>query len=83
MTLTVKNESRIFCREVTFSVDDIVYAGTIENLSRDGALILTQKPPYPIDNKEIFIYLSAADKEDVRKARVAWSDDRAFGAKFV
>ena len=83
MTFTARNGSRIFCREVTFSVDDIVYAGTIENLSKDGALILTQKPPYPIKNKEIFISISCADKEDVRKARVAWSDDRAFGAKFV
>ena len=83
MTFTARTQSRIFCREVTFSVDDIVCAGTIEILSKDGALILTQKPPYPIKNQEIFISISSTDKEVVRKARVAWSDDRAFGAEFV
>jgi hypothetical protein len=83
MTLTAKNESRIFSREVTFSMDNTVYAGTIESLSKDGALILTRKPPYPIKNKEILIFISSADKQDIRKAKVAWSDDRAFGAEFV
>ena len=64
-------------------MDNVVYSGTIENLSNDGALILIQKPTYPIKNKEIVLSISYAGKQDVRKARVAWSDDRAFGAKFV
>jgi hypothetical protein len=78
-----KIERTICNRQVSFSVDGETYEGTIENISNEGTLILTNIPVQLQQDKEISITITSADQGDMKKARVIWADDRAFGAEFL
>ena len=78
-----KIERTICNRQVLFSIDGHVYAGTIENISNEGTLILTNTPIEIQQGNEISITITSADQGEVKKARVMWADDRAFGAEFL
>jgi hypothetical protein len=78
-----KIERTVCNRQVSFSVDDEAYEGTIENISNEGTLILTNTPVQLQQDKEISITITSADQGDMKKARVIWADERAFGAKFL
>ena len=75
---------RTICnRQVSFSVDGDIHEGTIENISKEGTLILKNTPVKLQQDKEIMITITCADQGDMKKARVVWADERAFGAEFL
>ncbi len=78
-----KIERTICNRQVSFSVDGKAYEGTIENISNEGTLILTNTPVQLQQDKEISITITSADQGDMKKARVIWADEGAFGAEFL
>jgi hypothetical protein len=78
-----KIERTICNRQVSFSIDGHVYEGTIENISNVGTLILTNTPVQIQRGIEISITVTSADKGELKKARVIWADERAFGAEFL
>jgi hypothetical protein len=78
-----KIERTICSRQVSFSIDGLDFEGTIENISKEGTLILTPNPP-PLDQEsEIVITISSADQIDMKRAQIVWADKHAFGAKFL
>ena len=78
-----KIERTICNRQVSFSVDGEAYKGTIENISNEGTLILTNIPVQLREDKEISIVITSADQGSMKKARVIWVDEGAFGAEFL
>jgi hypothetical protein len=76
-------ERTICNRQVSFSMDGETYEGTIENISNEGTLILTNTPVQLQQGKEISITITSADRGEMRNARVVWADEGAFGAKFL
>ena len=78
-----KIERTICNRQVSFSIDGHVYERTIENISNVGTLILTNTPVQIQQGNEITITITSADQGELKKARVIWADDRAFGAEFL
>ena len=78
-----KIERTICNRQVSFSVDGEAYEGTIENISNEGTLILTNTPVQLQQDKEISIIITSADQGNMKKARVIWADKEAFGAEFL
>ena len=78
-----KIERTICNRQVSFSIDGEDYEGTIENISNEGTLILANTPVQLQEDEEISITITSADQGDLKKARVIWADERAFGAKFI
>ena len=78
-----KIERTICNRQVSFSIDGHVYEGTIENISNVGTLILTNTPMQIQQGNEISITITSADQGELKKARVIWADDHAFGAEFL
>jgi len=78
-----KIERTVCNRQVSFSIDGEVHEGTIENISNEGTLILTNNPVKLQQDKEISITITSADQGDMKKARVIWADEGAFGAEFL
>ena len=78
-----KIERTICNRQVSFSIDGHDYEGAIENISNVGTLILTDTPIQNQQGNEITITITSADQGELKKARVIWADDRAFGAEFL
>ena len=70
-------------RDVTFSVDNRVYAGTIQIISNYGATISARNPLNLSKGKRIWINILSKKQKEVRSAEVAWSDESGFGAKFL
>jgi hypothetical protein len=78
-----KIERTICNRQVSFSIDGHDYEGTIENISNVGTLILTNTPLQIQQGNEISITITSADQGELKKARVVWADEHAFGAEFL
>ena len=78
-----KIERTICNRQVSFSIDGDDYEGTIENISNVGTLILTNTPMQIQQGNEISITITTADQGELKKARVVWADEGAFGAEFL
>jgi hypothetical protein len=78
-----KIERTICNRQVSFSIDGHDYEGTIENISNVGTLILTSTPVQIQQGNEISITITSADQGELKKARVVWADEHAFGAEFL
>ena len=78
-----KIERTICNRQVSFSIDGHVYEGIIENISNVGTLILTDTPIQIQQGNEISITITSADQGELKKARIIWADDKAFGAEFL
>jgi len=78
-----KHKRNIFNRIVTFSVEDVDYTGTIDNISPGGVHVITDTPLKIKEGEDIIITLAHADMEkDIREAKILWADDSGFGAKF-
>ena len=78
-----KIERTICNRQVSFSIDGHDYEGAIENISNVGTLILTNTPVHIQQGNEISITITSAEQGELKKARVVWADERAFGAEFL
>jgi len=78
-----KIERTICNRQVSFSIDGHVYEGIIENISNVGTLILTDTPIQIQQGNEISITITSADQGELKKARIIWADEKAFGAEFL
>lgn len=70
-------------RDVTFSVDDTVYAGTIQLISSYGATISARNPFNLSKGKRIWINILSQKQKEVKSAEIVWSDESGFGAKFL
>ena len=70
-------------RDVTFLVGERTYNGAIENMSNYGASILAKTPGCVEKGMTIRLALSCDDQESTRDASVVWSEEDAFGAKFI
>jgi len=68
---------------VTFSVDDSNYTGTILNIGRYGASVSVDGKLCLPKGKKILITFDDNSKKDVKSAEVVWSDLSGFGAKFI
>ncbi len=76
--------NRTVCkRDVTFLVGERTYNGAIENMSNYGASILAKTPGCVQKGITIRLAISCDDQEDSRDASVVWSEEGAFGAKFI
>jgi len=78
-----KIERTVCSRQVSFSINGLDFEGTIENISEKGTLILSPEPLQLDQHSEIVITISSADQTDMKRAQIVWSDERAFGAKFL
>ena len=78
-----KIQRTVCSRQVSFSINGHDFEGTIENISNEGTLILTPKPLQLDQHSEIVITISNADQIDMKRARIVWSDNNAFGAEFL
>ena len=72
-----------YSRNVTYSVDDIVYFGTIQNLGNFGATIAARNAINIPKGKKICINMVSQNKTELKYAEVAYADESGFGAKFV
>ncbi|NNL42337.1 MAG: PilZ domain-containing protein [Desulfobacterales bacterium] len=68
---------------VTFSVDDSDYTGTILNIGRYGVSVSVDGKLLLPKGKKIHMTFDDKSKKDVKSAEVAWSDLSGFGAKFI
>ena len=75
---------RTVCKkDVTFFVGEKTYDGAIENMSNYGASILAKTPGCVEKGMTIRLAISCDDQESTRDASVVWSEEGAFGAKFI
>jgi hypothetical protein len=81
----IKNGATMKCysRNVTYSIDDIVYLGTIQNLGNYGATIVACSPISISKGKMIYINMLSQNQIEVKCAEVAYADESSFGVKFV
>ena len=70
-------------KDVTFVLDDTVYAGTIQNIGNYGASVSTNNQLKVSEGKKIRMTILFDSQEDVKNAEVVWSDETGFGAKFI
>jgi hypothetical protein len=70
-------------RNVTFSVDDAVYAGIIQILGNYGTTIFARNPRNLSKGKKIWINMLSQKQKEVKSAEIVWSDESGFGAKFL
>ena len=70
-------------RDVTFFVDDTIYAGTIQNIGNYGVTIFPKNPINIPEGKKIRINILSQNKKDVKSAEIVYSDESSFGAKFI
>ena len=79
-----KTSKKTCCnRDVTFSVNDTDYAGTIQNIGNYGASVLTNNPLKIPEGKKIHMSILNNNQEDMKSAEIVWSDESGFGAKFI
>ena len=75
--------STVCKRDVTFFVGKNTYHGVIENMSNYGASILAEEPGCVHKGMTIRLALSCDDQENTRDASIVWTEEDAFGAKFI
>jgi len=68
---------------VTFSVDDSDYSGTILTIGHYGASVSVDGTLRLPKGKKIRMTFVGNAKQDVKNAEVVWSDLSGFGAKFI
>jgi hypothetical protein len=73
---------KCYNRDVTFSVDNTVYAGTIQNIGHYGATISANNPLNIPEVKKIRINILSQNQKEVKSAEIFWSEESSFGAKF-
>ena len=70
-------------RNVTFLVDDTVYAGIIQIIGNYGTTISARNPLNLSKGKKIWINILSQKQKEVKSAEIVWSDESGFGAKFL
>jgi len=68
---------------VTFSVDDSDYSGTILDIGRYGVSVSVDGKLCLTKGKRLRMTFDDNSKKDVKSAEVVWSDLSEFGAKFI
>jgi hypothetical protein len=81
----IRNSATMICynRNVTFSVDDTVYAGIIQIIGNYGTTISVRNPLNLSKGKKIWINMLSQKQKEVKSAEIVWSDESGFGAKFL
>jgi PilZ domain len=75
--------STVCKRDVTFFVGGNTYHGVIENMSNYGASIQATDSGCVNKGMTIRLAISCDDQENTRDASVVWTEEDAFGAKFI
>jgi len=70
-------------RNVTFLVDDTVYAGIIQIIGNYGTTISARNLLNLSKGKKIWINILFQKQKEVKSAEIVWSDESGFGAKFL
>jgi hypothetical protein len=70
-------------RDITFSVDNNDYAGTIQSIGNYGVSVLANLPLKIPEGKKIRMSILNNNHEDLKSAEIVWSDESGFGAKFL
>ena len=80
-----KITAKMICcnRDVTFSVDDNDYVGTIQNIGNYGVSVLANIQLKIPEGKKIRMSILNNNQEDMKSAEIVWSDESGFGAKFI
>ena len=52
-------------------------------MSNYGAVVLASEPIHISEGNTIRLSIACDGKQDILDAEVVWSDDNAFGAKFI
>ena len=76
-------ERTVCKRDVTFVVGERTYNGAIENMSNYGASIHAKTPGCVEKGMTIRLALNCEDQENIRDANIVWTEEGAFGAKFI
>ena len=76
---------KIYQKEVSFSIGAKVYPATIENLSRDGALLGTRSISTIKTGSMIIISIPFANKQGCVKSKaiVMWAEKDRLGIQFI
>jgi hypothetical protein len=76
---------KIYQKEVSFSMGSKVFPATIENLSRDGALLGTRSISSVKTGSTIIISIPFANKRGCVKSKaiVMWAEDDKLGIQFI
>ena len=78
-----RSTKKCYNTDVTFSVDDLDYTGTIQIIGHYGANISVDRQINLPKGKKISMIFTDNNQKDVKSAEVAWSDLSGFGAKFI
>ena len=78
-----RSTKKCYNTDVTFSVDDLDYTGTIQILGHFGASVSVDKQINLPKGKKISMIFTDNNTKDVKGAVVVWSDLSGFGAKFI
>lgn len=73
----------IWQREITVDIDDNPYSGTIDTISNDGVFIAFRRAPRLLAGKTIDLLMQGQEQETIKAAKIVWSDEWGFEAKFV
>ncbi|WP_372682261.1 PilZ domain-containing protein [Desulfosarcina sp.] len=76
---------KIYKKEVSFSTGSKVFSATIENLSRDGALLGTRNISKIKTGSMIIISIPFANKQGCVKSKaiVMWAENDKLGIQFI
>ncbi len=74
---------KCYRKEVSYSVDDIVYFGTIQYIGKFGTSIFARNLLNILKGKKICINMLSQNQFEVMHAEVVYVDETSFGAKFV
>lgn len=79
------NVRKIYQKEVSFSMGPKVFPATIENLSRDGALLGTRSISKIKTGAMIIISIPFANKQGCVKSKaiVMWAEKDKLGIQFI
>lgn len=79
------DERKNYQKEVSFSIDSMIFQATIKNISMGGALVGTINIPILKIGTEIFIMVPFATRKGnmKRKAIIKWVDNDHFGIQFI
>ena len=77
-----KNKRTCCSLDANIFLDGETFKGRIENMSNFGAIVVTEAAKRIAEKSGIRLSIFCDGKEDVLQAKVVWSEDGAFGAKF-
>jgi hypothetical protein len=76
-------KGNVWQRDVTIKIYDRSLKGKIDSISSDGALISICESLHQLKGETIHLLIKCHDQQTVKAAKIEWSDEWGFGAKFI